>query len=92
MPNIDHSRILRQGFRQWNEWRTANPNIVADLSDVSVFTEKLSGANFSGAKLSNVYPAGSYLDNVDFSGADLRGANLSGAVLDMIMRALPGQT
>jgi uncharacterized protein YjbI with pentapeptide repeats len=89
-------KILRGGFRDWNEWRKANPEILPDLSWADLSKTNLRRANLrwsdlSKAKLSaislreaNLISADlnkSDISRTDLSGANLNGANLSGADL-----------
>lgn len=73
----NHADILSRGVEVWNEYRTANPHVVPDLSGVNfsrLTNTKLAGANLSGSQLVRTDFDYSYL-----KGCDLREANLSGA-------------
>jgi uncharacterized protein YjbI with pentapeptide repeats len=90
MPIPEHLEILNQGVKAWNEWRTGNPDVVPDLSGISLLLTNevevgfgfapiprdLRAINFKDANLqkTNIGPA-------DLQGADLRGAKLQGADL-----------
>ena len=71
MANQDHLKILHQGVKAWNDWRSANADIRPDLS----------GADLSDAKLSEAVLVDAGLRDADLSGADLSGADLRDAVL-----------
>ncbi len=76
MANPEHLAILKQGVRQWNEWREEHPEVRPDLGGAFIFSADLSGANLSGAALSRAN-----LSRTNLSGANIFGANLSGAAL-----------
>ena len=79
MPNQEHFEIIQQGVEEWNQWRSENPEIEPDLSDVDLSDRKLNNANLSDTDLRR-----SNLVNTDFRGAnlvraDLRAANIKKA-------------
>jgi len=76
MANPDHLDLLRQGVKQWNEWRAGNPEIKADLRGAD-----LNRAHFHAADLSGADLRGADLHATDLSEADLSSANLGGAYL-----------
>jgi len=83
MANPEHLQILRQGAEAWNQWRKQHRNIRPDFS----------GANLSGANLSEADLSGADLIVTDLSGAFLWNADLSGAFLwnaDLISTSLTG--
>jgi hypothetical protein len=71
MANDEHVALLKKGVDAWNAWREANNHIHPDLS----------GADFSGAKLSLAVLVNADLSKANLSGADLNEANLSGTLL-----------
>jgi uncharacterized protein YjbI with pentapeptide repeats len=96
MPNDEHYKILRQGWRVWNEWRKANPDITPDLTRIRLWDDRfyyldLSKANLAGSDLTRSgFPGCNFsytnltnadLSASDFEGVDLNGANLSRAKL-----------
>lgn len=93
-PNL--VELLKQGVRQWNEWREQQRVIRPDLRNADlrgtylggghVNATNLSGANLRdtdlrGANLEGVRLYGAYLNGAYLNGADLRGAQLGGADL-----------
>ena len=107
MANNEHVNLLEQGLDAWNQWREQNPEIIPDLSGMSLMEPdfmganlrkaNLSGANCLQAKFTAVDLAGADLrDSVfvqaDFSRTDLTGANLSRATLGMANFALADLT
>jgi hypothetical protein len=96
MGNNEHIEILQRGVDVWDEWRAQNPEIIPDLSGMSVNEGDFIGANLQGANLSgaNCYQAefgpanlagadlsDSVFVKADFNRADLSGANLRRAIL-----------
>lgn len=89
--------ILKQGAKEWNEWRRDNPDITvpilsgadlsrailsgADLSGADLINAKLRSANLQGADLEDVNLAGSLLLDADLRETDLQRARLSGTDL-----------
>lgn len=71
MANPEHLSLLTRSVADWNQWRTDNPYIKPDLSEVT-----LRGADLVEA---NLYRAD--LGKADLSEADLRGADLDEATL-----------
>lgn len=76
MANPEHLKILKQGVKIWNEWRTDNPAITPDLIAADLSYTDLISADFRGAFLS-----GAFLSHVDLHGADLSATSLRGAYL-----------
>ncbi|HWZ98710.1 MAG TPA: toll/interleukin-1 receptor domain-containing protein [Candidatus Dormibacteraeota bacterium] len=96
MANKEHLAILKEGVKEWNEWRTGNPKVRPDLSGLDLPDSKLDGvdlrqANLEGAILRGVRLVGARLYDADLSRTNLRqafldraqlgGANLSHAIL-----------
>lgn len=60
MPEEKHIRILRNGIKEWNQWRTKNPKLTPNLSNVDFVKEFPSKdeiynlPNFNGCNFSNV--------------------------------------
>lgn len=76
MTNPEQLEILKQGVPVWNEWRTAHPNAIIDLSGADLYGAQLSRANLNGANLEKAF-----LEKADLAEADLMGADLSRANL-----------
>lgn len=81
MANEEHLVILRQGVPAWNAWRTANPGVRPDLSEVNFIGAELSEANLRGADLREAILNGADLSEADLRDTNLRVANLGGADL-----------
>jgi uncharacterized protein YjbI with pentapeptide repeats len=92
MPNREHFEFLNRGIKEWNQWRSANPNIKPDLIGAYLVGVNLCGANLNetelgaanltNADLSGANLSGTDLSETDLSEADLTGANLTGAKLN----------
>lgn len=76
MANSEHLNVLSQGVAAWNLWRTANPDILPDLTRASLARADLHGINFSESDLTS-----SDLREADLSSASLIKANLTSANL-----------
>lgn len=91
MANEEHYKLLRRGWRVWNEWRKLNPGIRPELSRIRLWDDTfynldLSGANLIGSDLSRSGFIGTSfhqanLRRVNFGGSILSEVNLSGANL-----------
>ncbi|HEY9906961.1 MAG TPA: pentapeptide repeat-containing protein, partial [Thermosynechococcaceae cyanobacterium] len=85
MANEKHLRILRRGVEIWNQWRSANPKLIPDLSGnvshAAYFREaKIQGIDVSKKDWVN---GGTRLSlRKKLRGIDLRGAILFGAILN----------
>lgn len=87
MANQKHVEVLHQGVEAWNRWRSEHPEILPDLSKISINKLDFGGANFekvnfSDAKLTrcNFYEAiflEANLRHVSFRGSMLASAKLS---------------
>lgn len=75
MANSEHVDLLQQDSDKWNQWREQNPEIIPDLSGMSLIEPDFLGANLRGANLS-----GANCLQATFGPADLAGADLSDAV------------
>ena len=73
MANKEQVKLIKRGVAGWNTWRTANLNVMPDLSGTDLSEADLSKADLSGVDLS-----GADLRKADLSGADLRTGYLSG--------------
>ncbi len=51
MPNTDHIELLKQGVKEWNQWRQRNPDIEPDLDGARLCNEDLRGINLKQASL-----------------------------------------
>jgi len=76
MTNPAQLEILKQGVPAWNDWRTAHPAALIDLSGADLYGAELSRANLNGANLEKAF-----LEKARLAEADLMGANLSRANL-----------
>lgn len=76
-----HVKILKQGVKEWNEWRESNFEEEINLCGAYLNGAKLSGANLSGADLSRAYLSMARLMGADLYGANLFRANLIRAKL-----------
>lgn len=81
MANPEHLAILKQGVKEWNEWRKQHPEIQPDLNGADLSDANLLGADLSSAYLDGAHLNGANLNNINLSGAHLvytylRGANL----------------
>lgn len=107
MANNEHVNLLQQDSDDWNQWREQNPEIIPDLSGMSLNEPdflgvnlrraNLSGANcfqarFGPADLAGADLSDSVFVQADFNRADLSGANLSRATLIMANFALADLT
>ncbi|MBP0022309.1 MAG: pentapeptide repeat-containing protein [Cyanobacteria bacterium SBLK] len=81
MADLTQLDRLRQGAKDWNEWRIKNPGILIDLTDANLAGINLTRANLVGANLAGANLAGANLARADLTGADLTGADLTGAKL-----------
>ncbi|WP_414551184.1 pentapeptide repeat-containing protein [Anabaena sp. CCY 0017] len=82
MANEQHLAILKQGVQVWNEWRSENTSVEADLSHADLIDADLIHADLSQSDLSFADLSGAKLTNADLSNANLRLANLSNANLN----------
>lgn len=81
MANPEHLKILRQGVKVWNEWRSSHPDQVPDLSDAKLDDLGLAAANLAGCKMIGAWLVGVRMQDADLSAADLSGAVMSSAWL-----------
>jgi hypothetical protein len=87
MANPEHLNLLKQGVKEWNEWRDSHPNIKpdlskADLSWVDLRVADLSRANFSRADLRYADLTRANLIRANLSHAHLLSANFDDARID----------
>src|SRR6266496_2689027 len=73
MAQQDYLYLLKRGVMYWNQWRQEHPEILLDLSKVTL----------GGVDLTNVNLSTANLTMADLSLADIRGAILDGAIFDM---------
>jgi len=95
MADPRHLAKLKEGVREWNQWRSQSPNVDVDLSCADLRGTDLRKANLLGANLSMARMGGAdlreaSLDHADLSGADLGEANLSIADLSWADWGAPG--
>src|SRR5580700_11355994 len=83
VADANQLKILREGIRAWNEWRSRQDiTFRPDLAEAN-----LQGIDLSGANLNQQSPpfgvnlGGADLSKADLSGANLREADLSGTIL-----------
>ncbi|MGI0490882.1 pentapeptide repeat-containing protein [Alkalinema pantanalense CENA528] len=76
MANREHLAILKQGVKDWNEWRKANPGVKPDLRNADLSMTDLSDADLSDANLHRAILIGANLVASDFRGAELQDAVL----------------
>ncbi|HEV7475888.1 MAG TPA: pentapeptide repeat-containing protein [Pyrinomonadaceae bacterium] len=75
MANIDHLNLLQRDVEEWNQWREQHPEIIPDLSGMSLHEPDFLGADLHGANLS-----GANCFEAKFGPANLAGADLSDSV------------
>jgi hypothetical protein len=81
MANPEHIKILKQGAKVWNKWRSENPIVEPDFFEADLSRAALFEANLYKAILNLADLSGADLSEADLSGANLFMANLSGANL-----------
>jgi uncharacterized protein YjbI with pentapeptide repeats len=91
MANREHRAKILGGVEAWNDWRTANREIIPDLREANLNGAFLTGAllgradlrwaNLIGANLRRAFLAEANLSGVHITGANLGEADLSGADL-----------
>ncbi len=95
MANKEHLRILREGVRNWNEWRTQHPEMRPNLEgeriprvesdgpdeDFVEFGDGLGQANLHGVNLSQAHLGGADLNGANLNQANLQGADLRRTIL-----------
>jgi hypothetical protein len=81
MANEEHLRILLSGVAAWNEWRTANPNVLPLLRGVSLERADLNHVNLNGANLNDAILNDANLSDAGLADAKLIGADLNSATL-----------
>jgi hypothetical protein len=77
MANPEHLAILGRGVKAWNEWRSENRIVIADLSKANLSKADLSEAYLRDANLNTANLRKANLRKANLFGADLSGANLS---------------
>lgn len=82
MANQEQLGVLRQGVKDWNRWRRANPRVKIDLNGAALYKASLPGINLSHAFLRNADLGCTDLRKADLRGADIGWANISEARLD----------
>jgi TIR domain/Pentapeptide repeats (8 copies) len=85
MADSAHIQRLRQGVKNWNEWRqspyVSAPQLGVDLSGADLRRAILSSVNLSGADLRRANLSSANLSGANLSNANLSNANLSNADL-----------
>ncbi len=76
MADSQQLKILKNGVKEWNEWRGANPGARIDFSKANLRGAHLSGGDFRGADLREVD-----LMEANLGEANFARANLSGSIL-----------
>lgn len=77
MANAEHLKILDLGYKEWNSWRTKNPEIKVDLKNAYLVDRGLEWFNFNDADLREAN-----FTWTSFRGAHLHRANLCKTILD----------
>ncbi len=81
MANQEQLKILKQGVKEWNQWRNIHPDEKIDLRDVNLVGEDLRGADLEEVDLKRANLKEADLRGVNLKEADLRKADLIGANL-----------
>ena len=82
MANPEHLEILKEGVKNWNEWRGKHPEIAPDLRHAQLISAKLKGVDFAASIfIDKSVPNRVLVCRVDLSGADLSSAKLDEADL-----------
>ena len=76
MPYRKHLDILKQGMKNWNQWREKDADSKPDLRGADLRGADLRGADLSDADLSDAKLRGADLRRADLSDANLRGTDL----------------
>jgi TIR domain/Pentapeptide repeats (8 copies) len=89
MANPEHLAVLKQGVKQWNEWRQEHPEVRPDLLgadlhrlnliEANLRDTDLRAADLSNADLNWVDLSLAKVGNADLTGADLLSGNLRAA-------------
>ncbi|GHO98878.1 hypothetical protein KSF_089260 [Reticulibacter mediterranei] len=80
MTKKQYIDLLKQGVVAWNTWRTNHQNIQPNLSGADLSGADLSEANLSGADLSEANLIGTDLRYADLTLTNLTGATLRGVI------------
>ena len=81
MANKEHLARLKQGIKNWNDWRRKHPEIDPDLSRASLSKIDLSRTNLSRVNFSEADLSGARFNKANLTGARLHKADLFGATL-----------
>jgi len=81
MANIEQLKILEQGAKAWNRWRSMNPEIHPYVSDVRLSRPDLKGINFERTNLFRASLPGADLTNANLHTTSIKEADLSEANL-----------
>ncbi|TVQ44210.1 MAG: pentapeptide repeat-containing protein [Gloeocapsa sp. DLM2.Bin57] len=81
MPSTEQLSLIKQGVKQWNDWRKNNSLIPVDLSNADLRQLDLAQVTLWDANLQGANLAQANLTKSDLRGANLTKANLSGANL-----------
>ena len=82
MANKEHLKILKQGVKVWNQWRSKHTDQNPDLSEAGLSEADLSEADFSDTNLSRADLSEADLSDTNLSRANLLLANLGDAKLN----------
>jgi hypothetical protein len=82
MANPEHLAILKQGVKEWNQWRKENPEIWPNLKGANLRGLNLSAINFSWANLNAANLEGANLKEAGLERSSLMDANLKEVILD----------
>lgn len=79
MANQKQLKILKEGVKVWNQWRSSHQSARIDLSSSDLQQNDLRGANLYKANLRGANLNEANLRNADLGGANLRGADVNKA-------------
>jgi uncharacterized protein YjbI with pentapeptide repeats len=81
MANDEHLNIIKQGVKEWNEWRRDTFRGRPDLSGGNLMCADLRGSNLRGVNLNHTDLRDAILIGADLHGESLVGSRLDGADL-----------
>jgi len=86
MANQEQVELLKRSVKEWNKWRTKNPEveinlIYADLQGIELFNANLKNAYLLSANLNSAHLKNANLNFADLENAHLANADLSSAQL-----------
>jgi uncharacterized protein YjbI with pentapeptide repeats len=81
VANQELVKVLKQGAKIWNQWRSENSTLEIDLTDAVLSSMTLSDTNLSNVTLINADLRGAILSSANMDGGVLINADLRGAIL-----------